>query len=826
MPKAVRLGAVLKRSGTTRGPAGRKSNLGGAVWRPGRRSSQDHVFGPGAKYGVSRPVADTRQDGCTLRPEATGTNDSWASRLRESAFSNDSGVASLEELHPSRHSSKESASSAQQSWSPRPSEQGSAEEASQLGSSRRVLWQWEHKSGWKDYDCRSNYRIETAYQAGRKSIRVKSGKRGATPMELFFKDMVQYDPVTENERAIQRLGPDPVFHRLRRLLLRSWNMLRSVHIGPHKDLNDYKQKKKVIRQHTSRKVQVDLDDPHPLYSHRGCFAKIARSWTFAMLESVLIFSNFFWLGVEAEHNKADHIYDASMWIQVGENFYCTCFTLELLIRFLAFGRKKDCWRDAWWMFDLALVLMAVVELWVLPLVTYLTVGTIDDMSGTGAKGLAVIRLGRLFKLLRVGRSGRFLRIFPEVFVQVKAMVSAMKAASWICLLLALLVYSFGVTFVHLAAFELSGEQPEQFRTLSQSTWVLLLRGIFLDDPTLFLRDVGAKVLDYLFIFFICIVGFIVINQLIGVLCTVVAETSMKQKEQLKMAFLKNNLYELMELHDEVGTRALSQEEFELFMRNPDAHAILQQFGVSEKDLSRMAGLAYRDNMVPKSWNPGMDPSPRIPFREFFKLILRLQGSNRAKVTDIVDLRTWVTNLINEQHAALAQSFDSLLQPWPSTQAGMKLTGGSAFHSSQWGTLLHPVIEVTEIDTPSEVPSSRRASSSLSSSTSVDMQDILAQLHDLALGQREMLDRQMRLESEAAAWRQDMLKEHQVLCDEVNKLQDRLWHAERTMRQRGPARATCGWLGRRPTTSVGGQHESSLAGGCSQPGLLTRSLSQC
>ena len=50
---------------------------------------------------------------------------------------------------------------------------------------------------------------------------------------------------------------------------------------------------------------------------------------------------------------------------------------------------------------------------------------------------------------------------------------------------------------------------------------------------------------------------------------------------------------------------------------------------------------------------------RLPFREFFKLMLRLKGSHRAKVTDIVDLREYLTSLISRQRKVLAWHFRQL-----------------------------------------------------------------------------------------------------------------------------------------------------------------------
>merc|ERR1719410_1742249 len=52
-------------------------------------------------------------------------------------------------------------------------------------------WQWEHKSGFRDYKTDENEKIERHYRAGHTMVRLKSGKKGHVPMELFFEDMIQ-----------------------------------------------------------------------------------------------------------------------------------------------------------------------------------------------------------------------------------------------------------------------------------------------------------------------------------------------------------------------------------------------------------------------------------------------------------------------------------------------------------------------------------------------------------------------------------------------------------------------------------------------------------
>jgi len=51
---------------------------------------------------------------------------------------------------------------------------------------RHYSWQWEHRTGFRDYDMAANVRIEEAFQRGESKVRLKTGKNGTTPMEMAF----------------------------------------------------------------------------------------------------------------------------------------------------------------------------------------------------------------------------------------------------------------------------------------------------------------------------------------------------------------------------------------------------------------------------------------------------------------------------------------------------------------------------------------------------------------------------------------------------------------------------------------------------------------
>eukprot|EP00439_Symbiodinium_sp_Y106_P031899 s4000_g3.t2 len=167
---------------------------------------------------------------------------------------------------------------------------------------------------------------------------------------------------------------------------------------------------------------------------------------------------------------------------VVENCFCCYFSLEIFIRF--FGAKTwcSCCKDLWFLFDLTLVILMVLETWVLPLVALATGG------GPDISGLSSLRLLRLLRLTRPlagvdqslikgskarhgaglvhgmdGRDGRFqwdrrerggegapevrfMRFFPELLTLVRGMARAMQSVAWVLLFLLIVTYIFAIVF--------------------------------------------------------------------------------------------------------------------------------------------------------------------------------------------------------------------------------------------------------------------------------------------------------------------------------------------------------------------------------------------
>lgn len=88
-----------------------------------------------------------------------------------------------------------------------------------------------------------------------------------------------------------------------------------------------------------------------------------------------------YMSIDMDLNDKDLITEMHPAFIIFEQIFCTFFVFELLIRFGAFEKKCNCLRDAWFVFDLTLVIMMVAETWVSSLAPELNYLDQNDQIG-------------------------------------------------------------------------------------------------------------------------------------------------------------------------------------------------------------------------------------------------------------------------------------------------------------------------------------------------------------------------------------------------------------------------------------------------------------
>lgn len=525
-----------------------------------------------------------------------------------------------------------------------------------------VTWNWLHRTGWKPYEAKQQKVIEKAYRGGETKVRLKSGKKGTTPMEIFFEDFIQYDPVTGNTRDVQRAGSDTCWATFSVKIERYGNAFRKwIETGkpPRESFKQYQQRRDEEQHHEEFDVTT-------LYWETGYMRDIAASqWFFSVSMLVVVF-NAAWIAIDLDNTPADVISDAKVHFQIVEYSLCGFFTLELFIRFLAFKRKRDCLLDNWFVFDLVLVLLAIFELWIVPLAL--------AIMNSNKTGPSMFRSFAALRMLRLMRLTKLFRAIPQLLTIVKGISAAVSSMLVTCLLLLILLFVFGVIFR--SVFKKKPEMHERFGSVSQSAWTLLLFGTLLDAPGDLMSEIwdAEPMMSWVFLAFIFLSSFTVLNMLIGVLCEVVSEVSATEKLQAEQRFLRNNLTDILICYDKNEDGHIGKEEFDLLMKNLEVKELLTQFGTDIDGVK-----AFKEHMYADAEHP-----ERLTFNELLTQINVLKGDSPSKVTDILELREY-----------MRRRFDDLSLASGSTLLGETSCGATVASSIPWERVLEQLDQLRD-----------------------------------------------------------------------------------------------------------------------------------
>lgn len=357
------------------------------------------------------------------------------------------------------------------------------------------------------------------------------------------------------------------------------------------------------------------------YHKTGWAQHIARSYWFEHTTMLVILLNSVWLGIDSTINRQALLIAADPSIIVIENLLCLAFTVEIIIRFLAFKSKIQAFKDFWFVFDFLLAFFMVLETWVIALVVMLTGGEFLLIN------TSVLRMMRLLRLTRVARIARLLRFLPEVMILVRAIGAATRSVVLTVLLGLMIVYVFAIAFTQVAVDTDAGK--EYFHTLPAAMFSLVFYGCFNNNMVEMARLCFQDdlVVSFLFAGFLLIAPLTVMNLLLGVLVEVVRVVATAEQEGRVVRNLKEELHyakEAMGADDDT----ISQEEFIQLLQNDQAIDVLQDVGVD------LVALVKDPNII-------FDGEPYMAFQDFLDEILLLRGSNSATVKDLTVLKNQI-----------------------------------------------------------------------------------------------------------------------------------------------------------------------------------------
>jgi len=400
------------------------------------------------------------------------------------------------------------------------------------------------------------------------------------------------------------------------------------------------------------------------YHVDGLFQRIARSTMFENITLAVIAVNSIWISVDIDLNSKATLIGAHPVFVTAENAFCLYFVFELLVRFAAFDQKHNCLRDAWFVFDSALVVTMVLETWVMSIVILLT----HQPDDTGIGNASILKLARLMRLTRMVRMIRLLRAIPELVILIKGMKVASRSVFFTLCLLVIIIYVFAVGLTQVTV----GFEPmhsRYFDTVLASMNTLLLRGVLPDLADLVNTMSEANyAFGLVMLLFILMSSLTVMNMLVGVLVEVVKVVAAVEKEQMTMQYVKTMLLKLLNESgmDEDRNITISRHQFEQLLLKPKAARIIQDVGVDVVGLIDFLDFIFEDDK-------------ELSFPEFMDVILQMRSCNNATVKDVVDLRKYVQNQINGAVSCMTEKVVCLMDRIPiesrSCSANSRLESG-------------------------------------------------------------------------------------------------------------------------------------------------------
>eukprot|EP00931_Biecheleriopsis_adriatica_P022235 TRINITY_DN14345_c0_g3_i1.p1 TRINITY_DN14345_c0_g3~~TRINITY_DN14345_c0_g3_i1.p1 ORF type:complete len:612 (+),score=126.20 TRINITY_DN14345_c0_g3_i1:53-1888(+) len=392
----------------------------------------------------------------------------------------------------------------------------------------------------------------------------------------------------------------------------------------------------------------DFLETKPVYKVEDCYTpgsfwtNVAVSPWFDNGTLALVAFNSLWMAIDTDNNKAASLLEAEPVFFAFEQFFCFAFTAELFIRFMAFERKCNALKDAWFIFDFVLVSMMVGETWILTLVMVMSGGS---SSGAGIGNASVLRLGKMLRLLRMMRIARLMRSMPEFFILVKAMLSSARATLFTLLFLVIIMYVYGIAFRQMMAGTSSGEA--YFPDVPTAMFSLFLYGTLLDEVGGFILEIGADstFCMVLVLSFVLVTAITLMNILIGVLCEAISAVADSERVRLQVETTEETLQLILMAEGSNDNGYISKSELQKLLSTKACVLALENIGIDVIGLVDAADAIFAANQDDYE---NFDTEVELPFGEFMEVLLKLRGENKAKVKDIVDLKQILNKIVRTQ----------------------------------------------------------------------------------------------------------------------------------------------------------------------------------
>jgi hypothetical protein len=426
------------------------------------------------------------------------------------------------------------------------------------------------------------------------------------------------------------------------------------HITGLFDFNDTEAIKQRIRE---SKFSPYVYHVHNLYHKKGFFQKVAKAQLFDNITLGVIVANALWIWIDTDYNKGTNLLDGTpVLFVIMDILFCSYFCVELFVRFMAFKRKRNCLKDAWFVFDTTLVTLYLFDPFVIAIMA----------AASGGSTLALpTSILRLCRLARLSRLVRMLRSLPELMIMIKGMMTASASVGYTLGLLMIITYVFAIALVHLS-------MPYDFHDayfidVPTAMYSLIIYGCFLDALSDFCDAIRAESMPCLVCasLYICLASMTVLNMLIGVLCEVISAVAQEEKESMMVDKVREKFGSILLNLDQNNDGLICWQEFQQIVVMPDALRALESVDVDPIAMVDMCEEFFVDD----------GESVKVSFDDFMRMILDLRGGQTATLKDVMDLRKTANSKFREVRdsiSAIDRKLDRILQNTHENYDGTRL----------------------------------------------------------------------------------------------------------------------------------------------------------
>lgn len=349
---------------------------------------------------------------------------------------------------------------------------------------------------------------------------------------------------------------------------------------------------------------------------------------FQLAICTIIVLNALYIGIETDNKNWSES------ARIGfEALFATIFLIEIALRLSIGARRFFCgspWDRGWNVFDLLLVIIACIDLFV-----------ITVFFRSAAEDLEALSVVRMLRLLRIARVLRLLQFFKELWLLVAGVIDAMRTLFWAWLLIFMIVYVFGVlitgTMRELGARETMCEGSDD--TSIDTLYGSLPKSMFTLFSVITINGWGelakcsmqvAGWTWFLFVVFLLCTSFGMLNVVIAVIVEGTLERAMRQQreeaqqEDVQRRDAINQIYEAFHSCDANGDGQLTRLEFMTSLQQTEFMRKLLVIGIDVRKAKNLFDILDYDS------------SGSLDLQEFIHGMMRARGEAQAK--DILALQ--------------------------------------------------------------------------------------------------------------------------------------------------------------------------------------------